>query len=93
MHWVAIVTLYSMLLVHIVTLQANSMTRKLPMWTIAGTLVNACLLTACGDATKLPISANIGPEPNLPPPVSTLIPCHDLGGCRHPQCEPNYLAA
>ncbi len=39
-----------------------------------GALANALLLTGCGEATKLPISAGMGPQPNLPPPTSALIP-------------------
>ncbi len=50
------------------------MTRKFARWTLAGTLANALLLAGCGEATKLPISAGMGPKPNLPPPTSALIP-------------------
>jgi glucose/arabinose dehydrogenase len=32
------------------------------------------LLSACGDAAKLPDQAGIGPNPTIPPPNSTLIP-------------------
>jgi len=31
-------------------------------------------LTACGDVAQLPITAGIGPDPQLPPPNSTLFP-------------------
>ena len=32
------------------------------------------LLSACGDSAKLPLSAGIGPQPQLPPPNVTLFP-------------------
>ena len=32
------------------------------------------LLSACGDAAKLPDQAGIGPDPTIPPPNTTLIP-------------------
>lgn len=50
------------------------MTRKLAKWTFAGALANALFLAGCGEATKLPISAGMGPQPNLPQPTSALIP-------------------
>jgi glucose/arabinose dehydrogenase len=31
-------------------------------------------LTACGDVARLPLSAEIGPDPELPPPTKSLIP-------------------
>lgn len=31
-------------------------------------------LTACGDVAQLPVSAGVGPHPQLPPPNPTLIP-------------------
>jgi glucose/arabinose dehydrogenase len=31
-------------------------------------------LSACGDKAQLPVSAGIGPDPELPPPDATLIP-------------------
>ena len=31
-------------------------------------------LVSCGDSAKLPLSAGIGPQPQLPPPNHTLIP-------------------
>ena len=31
-------------------------------------------LTGCGDTAKLPFSAGVGPDPSLPPPVTTLMP-------------------
>jgi len=34
----------------------------------------AGLLTACGDTAKLPESATQGPQPQLPPPASALLP-------------------
>jgi len=37
---------------------------------VLGTLV----LVACGDMATLPVSAGIGPQPQLPPPRQTLIP-------------------
>ncbi|WP_231973062.1 PQQ-dependent sugar dehydrogenase [Variovorax sp. HW608] len=37
-------------------------------------LAVATLLGACGEAAKLPAEAGIGPTPELPPPVKTLIP-------------------
>lgn len=36
--------------------------------------VAVMVLTACGEVAQLPISAGIGPHPQLPPPNSTLIP-------------------
>ena len=38
------------------------------------TAVLALALAACGDIAKLPFSAGVGPDPQLPPPVNTLIP-------------------
>ncbi|MFJ3461077.1 PQQ-dependent sugar dehydrogenase [Achromobacter spanius] len=32
------------------------------------------LLTACGEVAKLPVEAGMGPDPQLPPPNTTLIP-------------------
>ncbi|MBO9652242.1 MAG: sorbosone dehydrogenase family protein [Variovorax sp.] len=37
-------------------------------------LAVATLLTACGEAAKLPAEAGIGQTPELPPPVKTMIP-------------------
>ena len=37
-------------------------------------LVAAALLSACGDEATLPVSAGIGPHPELPPPHQTLLP-------------------
>ncbi len=34
----------------------------------------AITLTACGEEARLPISAGVGPHPQLPPPNPTLIP-------------------
>ena len=34
----------------------------------------AFALTACGDRAKLPLAASYGPVPQLPPPVSTVLP-------------------
>jgi len=36
--------------------------------------VMSIALTACGDVAQLPITAGIGPDPQLPPPNSTLFP-------------------
>ena len=32
------------------------------------------LLCACGETAKLPVAQGFGPNPQLPPPVKTLIP-------------------
>ncbi len=32
------------------------------------------VLTACGESARLPTSAGIGPNPQIPPPNPTLIP-------------------
>jgi glucose/arabinose dehydrogenase len=37
-------------------------------------LVAALMLTACGDSSKLPEQASLGPTPTLPEPTETLIP-------------------
>jgi glucose/arabinose dehydrogenase len=37
-------------------------------------VATAMLLAACGDFAKLPVTAGIGPNPQLPPPDSALIP-------------------
>ncbi|MDQ2665785.1 MAG: sorbosone dehydrogenase family protein [Gemmatimonadota bacterium] len=37
-------------------------------------LVAVALLSACGNAATLPVSAGIGPTPELPPPKKSLIP-------------------
>lgn len=34
----------------------------------------ALALAACGESAKLPLSAGIGPQPQLPPPTSSLFP-------------------
>ncbi|MCD2453155.1 sorbosone dehydrogenase family protein [Methylicorpusculum oleiharenae] len=44
-----------------------------PRFVILFTLI-ATVLSACGDTAQLPISAGIGPDPQLPPPNPTLIP-------------------
>ncbi len=36
--------------------------------------VAAIILAGCGETATLPVSAGIGPNPNLPPPRETLIP-------------------
>ncbi len=40
---------------------------------VLSTLI-AAALTACGEMAQLPISAGVGPHPQLPPPNPTLIP-------------------
>ena len=48
---------------------------KKPAWVVIAVLAGAALtLTACGDSAKLPLSAGIGPQPQLPPPNQTLLP-------------------
>jgi len=37
-------------------------------------LVVACVLSACASRADLPLSAGIGPQPNLPPPKTSVIP-------------------
>lgn len=44
-----------------------------PRFVILFTLI-ATVLSACGETAQLPISAGIGPDPQLPPPNPTLIP-------------------
>lgn len=44
-----------------------------PQFVILFTLI-ATVLSACGETAQLPISAGIGPDPQLPPPNPTLIP-------------------
>ena len=41
-------------------------------------LALAATLAACGDIATLPVSAGTGPNPQLPPPVKTLIPTVDI---------------
>ena len=36
------------------------------------------MLSACGESAQLPISAGIGPHPQLPPPHSTWIPTFNI---------------
>lgn len=36
--------------------------------------VGGLVLTSCGESAKLPLSAGIGPRPQLPPPNATLLP-------------------
>jgi glucose/arabinose dehydrogenase len=43
------------------------------MKTLAAAL-SALLLTACGDTSRIPETAQTGPQPELPPPQSSLIP-------------------
>ena len=38
----------------------------------------ALVLSACGDSAKLPEEASVGPDPTLPPPVTSLIPTVDI---------------
>ena len=38
----------------------------------------ATLLVACGETAKLPVAAGIGPDPQLPPPTTSLIPTMDI---------------
>src|SRR4249920_3540964 len=40
------------------------------------------LLSACGDAAKLPDQAGIGPNPTIPPPNSTLIPTVNIAAAK-----------
>jgi glucose/arabinose dehydrogenase len=40
--------------------------------------VFASLLSACGESSKIPETATIGPNPTLPEPVTTLIPTVDI---------------
>ena len=41
---------------------------------LVGALALASSLAGCGDAARLPVSAGTGPQPDLPPPHSSLIP-------------------
>src|SRR5229473_2092867 len=45
-------------------------------------LVAAALLSACGDEATLPVSAGIGPHPELPPPHQTLLPTVNIAPTR-----------
>ena len=38
----------------------------------------ALLLSACGESSKIPETATVGPNPTLPEPVTTLIPTVDI---------------
>lgn len=38
----------------------------------------AAMLSACGDVATLPMAAGTGPNPQLPPPVKTLIPTVEI---------------
>jgi glucose/arabinose dehydrogenase len=40
------------------------------------------LLSACGDAAKLPDQAGIGPNPTIPPPNTTLIPTVNIAAAK-----------
>jgi hypothetical protein len=40
------------------------------------------LLSACGDAAKLPDQAGIGPNPTIPPPNTTLIPTINIAAAK-----------
>ena len=35
-------------------------------------------LTACGEVSRLPEGASVGPSPTLPPPDKTLLPTVDI---------------
>jgi hypothetical protein len=37
-------------------------------------LSDAALIFGCGTAARLPVSAGMGPHPELPPPSTSLIP-------------------
>jgi glucose/arabinose dehydrogenase len=41
---------------------------------LLATLLTTLLLPACGDVARLPVAAGTGPTPQLPPPVSRVIP-------------------
>ena len=41
-------------------------------------IVLTLVLSACGERASLPISAGIGPNPKLPPPVETVLPTVDI---------------
>ena len=45
-----------------------------PLATAALALAAALLLGACSEATKLPTAADVGPRPQLPEPVRSLLP-------------------
>src|SRR4051794_11273330 len=40
------------------------------------------LLSACGDAAKLPDQAGVGPNPTIPPPNPTLIPTVNIAAAK-----------
>ena len=41
---------------------------------LPGALVFCALLAGCGDTARLPVTAGIGPDPELPAPHTTLLP-------------------
>jgi glucose/arabinose dehydrogenase len=45
-----------------------------PRLATASALLFALALTACGDRARLSVAQGIGPQPELPPPVETLLP-------------------
>ena len=46
---------------------------------LSAAAIAAALLTACGDTSKLPDGASVGPNPTLPPPTkSLLVPTVDI---------------
>lgn len=48
----------------------------------AGSGLLALALTACGDVANLPVSAGIGPDPQLPPPETSLVPTVNIAPAR-----------
>jgi glucose/arabinose dehydrogenase len=51
-----------------------------PVLAIAAIVVigSVLLVVACGDSAKLPVSAGVGPHPQLPPPNVTLLPTIEI---------------
>ncbi|HYS25417.1 MAG TPA: hypothetical protein VEP46_07430 [Vicinamibacterales bacterium] len=37
-------------------------------------LIVACVVSACASAAQLPLSAGVGPQPDLPPPKTSVLP-------------------
>ncbi len=50
--------------------------------TLPVALLATLVLAACGDTAKLPVSAGIGPQPQLPEPKKTLIPTVKIAPAR-----------
>lgn len=67
---------------HIQKLQQSLKACLNPGWGHALLGVAFLTLAACGDIAKLQVSEGTGPRPELPPPLTTLIPTENIAPAR-----------